>query len=231
MVELEAVSRSYYAELQTSLTANSKYENECSALRVRISQLERERDTRDSNVASAAGGQSSSMATAIMRGQLDDAHKAGQIEKDNHHTSKLALEQEKFACNKLRTINEALRMQNEVKSHEIQMQNGQLSVATSCIEKLETKLTAAWASEKLLKRLTVHLNDQICNLQGNIRVFCRVRGLALDETAPAPEAVEDLCKVRTCGVPCFMCTVYCMTCAMHQPPLPPPPTPAVCRLQ
>jgi len=195
MVDLEAVSRSYYAELQVSLSANARYESDCSDLRVRMSQLERDRDTRDNAISqSSQNNNSSSMATAIMRGQLVDASKATQAEKDYHYQTKLALEQETFACNKLRTINEALRMQNDVKSHEIQQQNGQLRDASARIQALEAKLATAWASEKLLKRLTACLNDQICDLQGNIRVFCRVRAFGPDETVPAAEAVEEMVK-------------------------------------
>ena len=196
MVEMESVSRGYYSELQASLSANARYESECSDLRVRISRLEKERDMRDSGATLVTASQhSTTIATALMREQLDDAGVRIAKERSAHNETKLLLEAEMAKVYKLRSINEAMNMQGEVKSSEIKKLSHQLRETRARIAELDFARSALRSSEVGLRALSVSLNDQVCDLQGKIRVMCRVRGVISIEGEGKIDGddFEDLC--------------------------------------
>ena len=215
MLEIEAISRSYYSELQLSLNANTKYESECSQLRVKLTHLEKEAARHDNKIvadssqvrgfgtvgrieSNADGPINSSntfsVATALMRQKMTDTEQALINEQQSLREMKFIFEAEQASSAKLNSINEALRMQNSVKNQEIQTQAEQLRQNATQIRDLQNHVSILQASEKALKALAVGLNDQICQMQGNFRVFGRVRGRAADEEIVPAERLHQLCK-------------------------------------
>ncbi|ORY01550.1 kinesin-domain-containing protein [Basidiobolus meristosporus CBS 931.73] len=148
----------------------SQHESHLDSLHKEYENLEKEKDTISS--------------------QLDDAQSRIHKHKQKISNLKSTISTQSEALSQLQTQQSATQQQLEETSctlesklQDIDIMNGELSVAKSYIAELEAKLRAEEASRR-------KLHNTIQELKGNIRVFCRMRPLL------GPEQMEDPLQIN-----------------------------------
>lgn len=156
--ELDKVSNELYAELQNALALSGRLDSECL-------QLRRELDA----------ARSSDKKSEKIHAQLaDETGRAKGLERSVGELQELLHDASKAAAKHASRIVD-LEQQLELSRQSLRERSEEVYRLRSRCDTLSASNEGLEAANRDMKRLLVTLNDRIVELQGNIRVFCRVR--------------------------------------------------------
>ncbi len=181
LVELETLSKAYYADLQTALHHQNRAESQLTKVQ---EQLEREREKRET--AQHAGNATAKHITEQLQSKLQDEMSRNKHMEKTVADAQAELADQKDDNTKLANMNKVLTNQMARLREVGAERDGDITALRERNERLESERTSAVNKVTELKRLNFLLNEKIIDLQGNIRVFARMR--------PASETEQE--KIR-----------------------------------
>ena len=169
-----------YGELQKALEISAKLDEECEALRVENT-LALEKGVHDKSDA--------------LRLRFED--EAARCKRLELTVAKYMDELEKAKHDRQRAEEYSLKTEAQIYSlhEELNKKCDECSLLQGRADRLGDEISRLIRRDDELKRENVRLNDVISDLQGNIRVFCRVRPVSSAEVAKSGHRMEDIEEV------------------------------------
>ena len=169
-----------YGELQKALAISAKLDEECEALRVENT-LALERDVHDKS--------------DMLRLKFED--EAARCKRLELTLAKYMdeLEQAKHGRQRAEEYSSKMEVQMYNLHDELKRKGEECAVLQGRADRLGDENSRLSRRDDELKRENIRLNDVISDLQGNIRVFCRVRPVSSSEVAKSGHSMDDVEEV------------------------------------
>lgn len=194
LVEIETVSKSYYGDLQDSMKEQTRLEGVVGVLEKKLDKSS-EKPASASTGGAGAGGVHLKQVNEQLQLKLQD-----EMSRTKHMERTVAdahgeLAEQKQDNVKFKNMNSALESQIVRHRETEKDQKKEIEMLISRNDRLEDERTSLQHKVLELKRVTLLLNDRIIELQGNIRVFARMRPPSKQElTAHSAEHMAHLAR-------------------------------------